>query len=90
MLGAEYTAFRASYNEPNKRGIRLNTVKCTKEQLERVLPFITGAKRRFRRSRFMRRQIPKWRRARSIMQARFIRRAVRVFGRHAFGAGTGG
>ncbi|WP_418544779.1 RsmB/NOP family class I SAM-dependent RNA methyltransferase, partial [Hominenteromicrobium sp.] len=39
MLGAEYTAFRASYNEPHKRGIRLNTVKCTKEQLERVLPF---------------------------------------------------
>ena len=39
MLGAEYTAFRASYNEPHKRGIRLNTVKCTKEQLERALPF---------------------------------------------------
>ena len=39
MLGAEYTAFRASYNEPHKRGIRLNTVKCTKEQLEHALPF---------------------------------------------------
>ena len=39
MLGAEYTSFRASYNEPHKRGIRLNTVKCTKEQLERALPF---------------------------------------------------
>ena len=39
MLGAEYTAFRASYDEPHKRGIRLNTVKCTKEQLERALPF---------------------------------------------------
>ena len=39
MLGAEYTAFRASYNEPHKRGIRLNTVKCTKEQLECALPF---------------------------------------------------
>ena len=39
MLGEEYTAFRASYDEPHKRGIRLNTVKCTKEQLERALPF---------------------------------------------------
>ena len=39
MLGAEYSAFRAMYEEPHKRGIRLNTLKCTKEDLEKTLGF---------------------------------------------------
>ncbi|MBP3704399.1 MAG: hypothetical protein J6I98_02595, partial [Clostridia bacterium] len=39
MLGAEYEAFRASYEEPHKRGIRLNTLKCTAEMLAKTLDF---------------------------------------------------
>lgn len=39
MLGEEYDVFRASYEEPHKRGIRLNTLKCTKENLEKTLNF---------------------------------------------------
>ena len=39
MLGEEYDAFRASYNAPHKRGILLNTLKSTKEDLEKTLSF---------------------------------------------------
>ena len=39
MLGEEYEAFRASYSQPHKRGIRLNTLKSTKENLEKTLDF---------------------------------------------------
>ena len=39
MLGAEYEVFRASYEEPHKRGIRLNTLKCTAEALAKTLDF---------------------------------------------------
>ncbi len=40
MLGKEYDAFRASYSQPYKRGIRLNTLKSTKENLEKTLDFL--------------------------------------------------
>lgn len=90
MLGAEYTAFRASYNEPHKRGIRLNTVKCTKEQLERALPF-TLVQTPFSPLSFYAPTDTKM----AALPALSCRRvlfagAVRVFGRHAFGAGAGG
>ena len=39
MLGAEYEAFRALYDAPHKRGIRLNTLKCTAENLQKTLEF---------------------------------------------------
>lgn len=39
MLGTEYDVFRAAYGEPHKRGIRLNTLKCSAETLEKTLPF---------------------------------------------------
>lgn len=39
MLGAEYEAFRASYDQPHKRGVRLNTLKCDAETLAKALPF---------------------------------------------------
>ena len=39
MLGAEYDVFRAVYEAPHKRGIRLNTLKCTAETLAGTLAF---------------------------------------------------
>ncbi|MGN0478722.1 MAG: RsmB/NOP family class I SAM-dependent RNA methyltransferase [Hominenteromicrobium sp.] len=39
MLGAEYPVFRTSYEQPHKRGIRLNTLKCDAETLAASLPF---------------------------------------------------
>ena len=39
MLGGEYEAFRAEYEKPHRRGVRLNTLKCDAETLARTLPF---------------------------------------------------
>lgn len=39
MLGAEYEAFRALYDAPHKRGVRLNTLKCDRDTLAAALPF---------------------------------------------------
>lgn len=39
MLGAEYPAFRSSYEQPHKRGVRLNTLKCDEKTLAASLPF---------------------------------------------------
>ena len=39
MLGSEFDAFFVSYQRAPLRGIRLNTLKCNKEELERCLPF---------------------------------------------------
>ncbi len=39
MLSEEYDAFRASYDEPFHRGIRLNTLKCTFEALQESFDF---------------------------------------------------
>ncbi|MFR7551629.1 MAG: hypothetical protein ACLUVB_02585 [Acutalibacteraceae bacterium] len=39
MLGGEYEAFRAEYEKPHRRGIRLNTLKCDAQTLAETLPF---------------------------------------------------
>ncbi len=39
MLGSEYDAFLACYQEPYYRGIRLNTLKCDEKTLKAALPF---------------------------------------------------
>ncbi len=39
MLGDEYEMFRAEYERPPRRGIRLNPLKCGVETLARTLPF---------------------------------------------------
>lgn len=39
LLGSEYDAFLACYQEPHYRGIRLNTLKCDEKTLKAALPF---------------------------------------------------
>ena len=39
LLGAEFTAFEASYDRPRKRGLRVNVSKITPEEFERNAPF---------------------------------------------------
>lgn len=39
MLGPEYPAFKASYNEPRTWGLRVNTLKITPEEFLRIAPF---------------------------------------------------
>lgn len=39
QLGAEYPAFCASYEEPPKRGLRVNTLKLSAEEFRRISPF---------------------------------------------------
>jgi len=39
MLGEEYPAFLASYEQPAARGLRINTLKIDVEELLRILPF---------------------------------------------------
>lgn len=39
LLGSEYDAFLACYQEPHYRGIRLNTLKCAEKTLKSALPF---------------------------------------------------
>lgn len=38
LLGGEYEEFLAQYEKPSKRGVRLNTLKCNRETLEKSLP----------------------------------------------------
>lgn len=37
MLGDEYLQFKACYQDPPRRGLRINTLKCTKERVEEIL-----------------------------------------------------
>ena len=39
MLGDEYSAFLRSYDEPRVRGLRVNTLKISPEEFERIAPF---------------------------------------------------
>ena len=39
MLGVEYEAFMASYEEPRQYGLRVNTLKISPEEFERISPF---------------------------------------------------
>lgn len=39
LLGEEYEAFLASYGQPRKFGLRVNTLKITTEEFERIAPF---------------------------------------------------
>ncbi|MFQ7593137.1 MAG: RsmB/NOP family class I SAM-dependent RNA methyltransferase [Acutalibacteraceae bacterium] len=39
MLGGEYEVFRAEYEKPHRRGIRLNTLKCDAQTLAETLQF---------------------------------------------------
>ena len=39
MLGEEYPAFLKSYDEPRHRGLRVNTLKISPEEFERIAPF---------------------------------------------------
>ena len=78
MLGGEYEAFRAEYEKPHRRGVRLNTLKCDAETLARTLPFPACADPVFRRCRITRRRPCAWRRCRCTMPARFTRRSPRA------------
>lgn len=39
MLGEEYPAFLQSYEEPRKFGLRVNTMKISVEEFQRLAPF---------------------------------------------------
>ena len=39
LLGTEYPAFLQSYQQPPRRGLRRNPLKCSQPQLEAALPF---------------------------------------------------
>ena len=39
LLGPEYPVFLQSYQQPPRRGLRRNPLKCSQPQLEAALPF---------------------------------------------------
>lgn len=39
LLGEEYPAYLASLEQPSRRGLRRNPLKCSQPQLEAALPF---------------------------------------------------
>ena len=42
LLGSEYEAFLASYDNDHYRGIRCNTLKVTPDVFEKKVPFVSG------------------------------------------------
>ena len=43
LLGDEYEAFLASYDEEHMRGMRCNSLKLTPSEFEEKAPFISGS-----------------------------------------------
>ena len=76
MLGGEYEAFRAEYEKPHRRGIRLNTLKCDAQTLAETLPFPLVPSP-FSRCRIMPPRTRGWLHTRCTTPARSIRRSRR-------------